>query len=43
MRIGNRAARTLLYEEVVEDLYKIIDRAYLKPGDRLPAERVILL
>ncbi len=42
MRIGNRAARTLLYEEVVEDLYKIIDRENLKPGDRLPAERELI-
>lgn len=42
MRISNRATRTLLYEEVVEDLYKFIDRKNLKPGDKLPAERELI-
>ena len=31
MGIGNRAARTLLYEEVVKDLYQMIDDEHLKP------------
>lgn len=42
MRIGNRSSRTLLYQEVVEELYKIIDRKNLKPGDKLPAERELM-
>lgn len=42
MRISNRTTRTLLYEEVVEDLYKFIDRKNLKPGDKLPAERELI-
>lgn len=42
MRIGSRSARTLLYQEVVEELYKIIDRENLKPGDKLPAERELI-
>ena len=36
MEIENRAARTLLYEEVVRDLYQIIDEEHLRPGDKLP-------
>lgn len=31
--------RTLLYEEVVNRLYEIIDDGNLKPGDKLPTER----
>lgn len=42
MRISNRPARTLLYEEVVEDLYRLIDRRNLKPGDKLPSERELI-
>lgn len=42
MGIENRAARTLLYEEVVKDLYQIIDTRHLKPGDKLPPERELM-
>ena len=42
MEIGNRAARTLLYEEVVKDLYQLIDEEHLKPGDKLPPERELM-
>lgn len=42
MKIGNRAARTLLYEEVVKDLYRLIDEEHLKPGDKLPPERELM-
>lgn len=42
MRLGNRSARTLLYQEVVDELYMIIDRKNLKPGDKLPAERELI-
>ena len=39
MEIENRAARTLLYEEVVKDLYRLIDEEHLKAGDKLPPVR----
>ena len=42
MEIENRAARTLLYEEVVRDLYQIIDEEHLRPGDKLPPERELM-
>lgn len=42
MGIENRAARTLLYEEVVRDLYQIIDEEHLRPGDKLPPERELM-
>ena len=42
MEIENRAARTLLYEEVVKDLYRLIDEEQLKAGDKLPPERVLM-
>lgn len=42
MGIGNRAARTLLYEEVVKDLYQMIDDEHLKPGDKMPPERELM-
>ncbi len=42
MEIENRAARTLLYEEVVKDLYRLIDEEHLKAGDKLPPERELM-
>lgn len=33
MRFKKRSARTLLYEEVVEDLYQLIDAQKIKPGE----------
>ena len=42
MGIENRAARTLLYEEVVKDLYQMIDEEHLKPGDKMPPERELM-
>jgi len=39
MRVKNRISRPLLYEEVVGELYKIIDQSNLQPGDKLPSER----
>ena len=42
MGIGNRAARTLLYEEVVKDLYQMIHDEHLKPGDKMPPERELM-
>ena len=42
MGIGNRAARTLLYEEVVKDLFQMIDDEHLKPGDKMPPERELM-
>ena len=42
MGIGNRAARTLLYEEVVKDLYQMIDDEHLNPGDKMPPERELM-
>ena len=35
----NRAKRPLLYQEVVNDLYDIIDTQQICPGQRLPTER----
>lgn len=37
--IGVRPSRTLLYEDVVNDLYTLIDESQLQPGDKLPPER----
>ena len=42
MRLKNRSARTLLYEEVVEDLYRLIDEQKIKPGEQLPPERELI-
>lgn len=42
MRLKNRSARTLLYEEVVEDLYRLIDEKKIKPGEQLPPERELI-
>lgn len=42
MRLKNRSARTLLYEEVVEDLYHLIDDQKIKPGEQLPPERELI-
>ena len=39
MRIRDRIGRPLLYEEVVTELYRIIDEEKINPGDRLPPER----
>ncbi len=37
--IGGRPSRTLLYEDVVNDLYTLIDESQLQPGDKLPPEQ----
>ncbi len=37
--IGGRPSRTLLYEDVVNDLYTLIDESQLQPGDKLPPDR----
>lgn len=42
MRVSNRTPRTLLYQEVVEDLYRIIDAENIQPGEKLPAERELI-
>ena len=42
MRIGGRSSKTLLYQEVIQELYRIIDCENLKPGDKLPAERELI-
>ena len=42
MRFGKRSSKTLLYQEVVEELYQIIDRENLEPGDQLPPERQLI-
>ena len=42
MRLKTRSARTLLYEEVVEDLYRLIDENKIKPGEQLPPERELI-
>ena len=39
INIGGRPSRTLLYEDVVNDLYTLIDDSHLQPGDKLPPER----
>lgn len=42
MRMNTRSARTLLYQEVVEDLYRIIDQENIQPGEKLPPERELI-
>lgn len=42
MRFKKRSTRTLLYEEVVEDLYQLIDAQKIKPGEQLPPERELI-
>lgn len=42
MRLGGRSSKTLLYQEVIKELYRIIDSKNLKPGDKLPAERELI-
>ena len=42
MRLGGRSSKTLLYQEVIKELYRIIDQENLKPGDKLPAERELI-
>ena len=42
MRADLRAKRPLLYQEVVNALYQIIDTSNLKPGDQMPAERELM-
>lgn len=42
MRLGVRSSRTLLYQDVVDELYVIIDHMNLQPGDKLPAERELI-
>lgn len=42
MRLGGRSSKTLLYQEVIEELYRIINQENLKPGDKLPSERELL-
>lgn len=37
-----RSNRPLLYQEVVNALYQIIDNSSLKPGDQMPAERELM-
>lgn len=39
MKIKNRMNRPLLYQEVVTELYRIIDQNQIQPGDRFPSER----
>lgn len=39
MRLNDRMSRPLLYEEVVKELYQIIDQDKIEPGDKLPSER----
>ncbi len=39
MKAQNRINRPLLYQEVVDELYKMIDQEQIKPGDKLPSER----
>lgn len=39
METLQRRNKTLLYEDVVNDLYELIDLSGLKPGDKLPTER----
>ena len=42
MRLRNQSARTLLYEEVVEKLYRLIDERKIQPGEQLPPERELI-
>lgn len=39
MRVKSRVSRPLLYEEVINELYRIIDQDQIRPGDKLPSER----
>lgn len=39
MRRRPKIARPLLYEEIVNELYKLIDRNEIEPGDQFPSER----
>ena len=39
MALQYRINRPLLYQEVVNALYQIIDDQEIKPGDQLPSER----
>lgn len=39
MRVQSRISRPLLYQEVVDELYRMIDHDQIKPGDQLPSER----
>ncbi len=42
MKMGIRASKTLLYEKVVKELYKLIDEYQFKPGEKLPPERELV-
>ena len=38
-KIEKRPSKKLLYEDVINDLYDLIDKNGFKPGDQLPSER----
>lgn len=42
MRAIKRSSKTLLYQEVLEELYQYIDEEGLKPGDKIPSERELM-
>ena len=42
MALQYRINRPLLYQEVVNALYQIIDDQEIKPGDQLPSERELI-
>lgn len=42
MKLRSRNERTLLYEDVVEDLYQLIDEQGIEPGGKLPPERELI-
>ena len=42
MSLSLSAKRPLLYQEVVNALYRIIDDNTLHPGDQMPAERELM-
>ena len=42
MKLRSQSARTLLYEEVVEELYRLIDEKHIQPGGKLPPERELI-
>lgn len=42
MKVGRKAQRTLLYEEVVNELYRIIDENKIQPGAKFPSERELV-
>lgn len=42
MNMSLHAKRPLLYQDVVNALYRMIDNSCLKPGDQLPAERELM-